>query len=144
MDFEVVQEARFSPTVCFICRESVGPFVHVHAIEFTDVATANGRETVEGDVYVCIGRDIMHAERPDEIVERKIGCARTLGRLAGCATPDEIDGWKASVEAVRVRLVELEAREQQLEKELEEERAKPKTVSAADLLAEIAATPPAT
>ena len=143
MDFQVVAEARHSPTVCFICRESEGPFVHVHAIEFTDVATANGRETVEGDVYVCIGRDIMHAERPDEVAERKIGCARTLGRLAGCATPDELDGWHATISAYQVRLTELEAREQELLVDLAEERAKPNLVSADDLLAKIAGTPAA-
>lgn len=136
--FDHVETAIYSPTACFFCGTTEGPFVDV-TVEGFMLATPSGPQEVEdAHVYICIGRDIDRGEGNKP--ERKIGCARTIGRVAGCKTPDEHDGMVAHVDAHRRRVVELEAREQQLETELAEEKAKSKLVSVDELQRMIAGT----
>lgn len=78
-DFHLVERAEISPTCCFICETTVGPFIRVGGVKRSRIATADGPISVRGLVYICVGDE--RANRP--------GCLLQAARAAGCATPAE-------------------------------------------------------
>lgn len=93
-EYHLVEHAEVSPTCCFLCETTEGPFVRIGGVTRTRIASANGPVSVRGMVYICIGTD------------HNPGCLVQAARLAGMKKLSELH---EDVQAAGREVVRLEA-----------------------------------
>ena len=80
-DFHRVDHATISPTQCILCGNHEGPFIDT------------GTEQDFGRIYICAS------------TERRVGCARQVGRQDGLFEPYSIDEINTRLEEAIARLM---------------------------------------